>query len=40
VSAIEQTWSIIAGEYPLVIRAISSRRFGVSRSGSCATFVM
>ena len=25
-SAIEQTWSIIAGEYPFVMRAISSRR--------------
>jgi hypothetical protein len=37
VSAIEQTCSIIAGEEPFVIRASSSRRRSMSRSGSCST---
>ena len=37
--AIEQTCSIIAGEYPFVMRAISSRRLGESSSGSCETLL-
>ena len=40
VSAIEQTCSIIAGEYPLVMRASSSRAAASSRSGSCETLSM
>ena len=37
VRAIDVTCSIMAGEYPLVMRASSSRRLGVSRSGSWET---
>src|SRR4051794_37338700 len=37
VSAIEHTCSIMAGEYPFVMRASSSRRLEVSRSASWAT---
>jgi len=40
VSAIDVTCSIIAGEYPFVTRAISSRRRGMSSSGSCETLLM
>ncbi len=40
VSAIEVTCSSMAGAYPFVTRAISSRRCGWSSSGACATFPM
>ena len=40
VRAIEIACSIIAGEYPLMIRAISSRRVGESSSSLCDTFPM